>query len=324
MCGIVGYAGEKQAAPILLEGLSKLEYRGYDSAGICVYTPEGLQVEKAKGRLQQLRDKVDDGRSVHGTVGIGHTRWATHGAPSDVNSHPHVSDSGKIALVHNGIIENEAELRHWLKERGVCFRSETDTEVVANLVGYFYEQGDNFLLAVRRALRRVEGSFALGIMCVDHPGTIIAVKKDHYLICGDNSMAVEKVLPEDILAVASGFFKDGKYVSCRDEAYLAYVVDRWKDFSARKLIGKTPGEETFEAVEMRTRKAIKKQGAAKYFLSRVFIPYHQMCMYYPCLRKLPVLLPVFWAVRLVSAVFNTKKRRKLKGELTAITKKKNG
>ena len=153
---------------------------------------------------------------------------------------------------------------------------------------------------------------------------IIAVKKDHYLICGDNSMAVEKVLPEDILAVASGFFKDGKYVSCRDEAYLAYVVDRWKDFSARKLIGKTPGEETSEAVEMRTRKAIKKQGAGKYFLSRVFIPYHQMCMYYPCLRKLPVLLPVFWAVRLVSAVFNAKKRRKLKGELTAITKKKNG
>ena len=184
MCGIVGYAGEKQAAPILLEGLSKLEYRGYDSAGICVYTPEGLQVEKAKGRLQQLRDKVDDGRSVHGTVGIGHTRWATHGAPSDINSHPHVSDSGKIALVHNGIIENEAELRHWLKERGVCFRSETDTEVVANLVGYFYEQGDNFLLAVRRALRRVEGSFALGIMCVDHPGTIIAVKKDSPLIFG--------------------------------------------------------------------------------------------------------------------------------------------
>ena len=121
MCGIVGYAGNRQAAPILLEGLSKLEYRGYDSAGICVYTPDGLRVEKTKGRLQQLKDKVDDGRAVEGVTGIGHTRWATHGAPSDVNSHPHLSDSGKISLVHNGIIENEAELRLWLQKKGVHF-----------------------------------------------------------------------------------------------------------------------------------------------------------------------------------------------------------
>ena len=184
MCGIVGYAGQQQAAPILLDGLSKLEYRGYDSAGICVYTPNGLEVSKAQGRLKILKEKIHDGADVHGVVGIGHTRWATHGAPSDVNSHPHMSDSGKISLVHNGIIENEARLRQWLIEKGIRFCSETDTEVVANMVGYFYEKDGDFFTAVRHAVARVEGSFALGIMCADHPGTVIAVKKDSPLIFG--------------------------------------------------------------------------------------------------------------------------------------------
>ncbi len=184
MCGIVGYAGHRQAAPVLLDGLSKLEYRGYDSAGICVYAPDGLKVVKAKGRLQVLRDKVDDGKAIEGVVGIGHTRWATHGAPSDANSHPHVSDSGKISVVHNGIIENEARLRKRLEEKGVNFCSETDTEVVANLVGYYYEQCPDFIAAVRRAMAKLEGSFALAIMCADRPGTIIAVKKDSPLIFG--------------------------------------------------------------------------------------------------------------------------------------------
>ena len=125
MCGIVGYAGHRQAAPILLEGLSKLEYRGYDSAGICVHGEEGLQVAKAKGRLKILADQILGGDAVPGVVGIGHTRWATHGAPSDVNSHPHLSDTGKVAVVHNGIIENEARLRKMLLEWGVTFHSET-------------------------------------------------------------------------------------------------------------------------------------------------------------------------------------------------------
>lgn len=184
MCGIVGYAGQKQAAPILLEGLSKLEYRGYDSAGICVNGKDGLQVVKSKGRLQILKDKTRNGSAVDGVVGIGHTRWATHGAPSDVNSHPHLSDSGKICLVHNGIIENEALLRQQLMQKGVTFYSETDTEVVANLVGYFYEKEGDFLAAVRSTMARLEGSFALGIMCVDSPGTLVAVKKDSPLIFG--------------------------------------------------------------------------------------------------------------------------------------------
>lgn len=184
MCGIVGYAGKKQAAPILLDGLSKLEYRGYDSAGICVDGPDGLQVVKTKGRLQVLRDKVCDGSTLKGSVGIGHTRWATHGAPSDTNSHPHMSDSGKISLVHNGIIENEARLRQWLEKKGLRFYSETDTEVAANLVGYFYKKDKDLVTAVRHAMARLEGSFALGIMCVDRPGTIVAVKKDSPLIFG--------------------------------------------------------------------------------------------------------------------------------------------
>ena len=138
MCGIVGYVGAEQAAPILLDGLARLEYRGYDSAGIAVYGPQGLKVEKAKGRLQVLSDLVQGGRAISGTVGIGHTRWATHGAPSDINSHPQVSRSGKIAVVHNGIIENYAALKEFLAAQGVPFVSETDTEVVAQLIDYFY------------------------------------------------------------------------------------------------------------------------------------------------------------------------------------------
>jgi len=183
MCGIVGYAGRKQAVPILLDGLSKLEYRGYDSAGICVQG-NGLEVVKTKGRLELLRVQIQDCGAVSGSVGIGHTRWATHGAPSDINSHPHLSDSRKIAVVHNGIIENEAILRKRLQDMGIQFYSETDTEVVANLVGYYYEKDRDLMKAIREALARIEGSYALGILCVDFPDTIVAVKKDSPLIFG--------------------------------------------------------------------------------------------------------------------------------------------
>lgn len=184
MCGIVGYAGRRQAAPILLDGLSKLEYRGYDSAGICISSLGGLQVVKAKGRLQVLQEMTKAGTAVPGVVGIGHTRWATHGAPSDLNSHPHLSDTGKIAVVHNGIIENEARLRAKLESLGVQFHSETDTEVISNLVGYYYAQFHDFVAAVRQAVSRLEGSYALAILCEDMPGTVIAVKKDSPLIFG--------------------------------------------------------------------------------------------------------------------------------------------
>ncbi|MBR6376919.1 MAG: glutamine--fructose-6-phosphate aminotransferase, partial [Oscillospiraceae bacterium] len=184
MCGIVGYLGSRQAAPILLEGLAKLEYRGYDSAGVCVMSDGVLRVAKAKGRLANLSGLIDGGRAIQGTFGIGHTRWATHGAPSDVNSHPHMADAGKIAVVHNGIIENYLKLKERLMKKGKHFKSETDTEVVANLIEYYYDRLNDFPRAVRRAVGQLEGSYALGILCQDLPGTMIAVKKESPLIFG--------------------------------------------------------------------------------------------------------------------------------------------
>ena len=162
MCGIVGYIGREQAAPVLLEGLSRLEYRGYDSAGVAVFDTEAgtLAVHKAKGRLQVLSEQLHGGADLNSTMGVGHTRWATHGAPSDINSHPQVSRSGRIAVVHNGIIENYAELKAFLMAQGVPFTSETDTEVVAQLIEYFYE-GD-LLAAVGRVLRRIQGPMPWG------------------------------------------------------------------------------------------------------------------------------------------------------------------
>ncbi len=184
MCGIVGYAGHQQAAPILLDGLSKLEYRGYDSAGICIHGPQGLETVKAKGRLQVLQEKIQDGAALPGLLGIGHTRWATHGAPSDQNSHPHTSCDGKIAVVHNGIIENYLQLRERLLGKGMQFCSDTDTEVVSNLIAYYYQKHGDFLCAIRKAVYRLEGSYALGILCLDCPDTVVAVKKDSPLIFG--------------------------------------------------------------------------------------------------------------------------------------------
>ena len=183
MCGIVGFIGEQEAAPILLEGLARMEYRGYDSAGLALLDPvKGLQVAKAKGRLSVLSEKVDGGKKLFGTIGVGHTRWATHGEPSDVNSHPLLSDSGRIAVVHNGIIENYMEIKEFLQERGVLFHSDTDTEVVAQLLDYYY-QGD-ILDAVQKVLHRIEGSYGLGIVCAEHPEQLIAARKDSPLVLG--------------------------------------------------------------------------------------------------------------------------------------------
>ncbi len=184
MCGIVGYVGSKQAAPILLDGLSKLEYRGYDSAGICVASDGVFTVSKTKGRLAALAEQTGNGARLRGTAGIGHTRWATHGAPSDANSHPHLSTDGKICVVHNGIIENYLPLKEFLIKNGKQFVSDTDTEVVANLLEYFYEWEDDLLFAVRRASEMMEGSYALGILCIDRPGSMLAIKKDSPLIFG--------------------------------------------------------------------------------------------------------------------------------------------
>lgn len=182
MCGIVGYIGESQAAPILLEGLSKLEYRGYDSAGMAVYDGNEIHVKKATGRLKVLSELTHDGSLLPGTVGIGHTRWATHGEPSDTNAHPHYNKDRSIAVVHNGIIENYLKLRKKLQERGYEFLSETDTEVLAHLLDYYYK-GDP-LEAITKVMHRVEGSYALGIIFIDHPDVVYAVRKDSPLIVG--------------------------------------------------------------------------------------------------------------------------------------------
>nr|WP_325185521.1 glutamine--fructose-6-phosphate transaminase (isomerizing) [uncultured Oscillibacter sp.] len=186
MCGIIGFAGRQdQAAPILLDGLERMEYRGYDSAGIAVRSEAGeLQVRKTKGRLRALSDLTRGGADLKGTLGIGHTRWATHGEPNDVNAHPHVSENGSIALVHNGIIENYLELKEHLMKLGVRFTSDTDSEVVAQLLEYHYNECHNMLEAVGRVLRRIEGSYAFGILCSDFPNALIAARKDSPLILG--------------------------------------------------------------------------------------------------------------------------------------------
>lgn len=182
MCGIVGYVGSKQAAPILLEGLSKLEYRGYDSAGVAVMTGHGIEVKKAKGRLSVLNEMLDGGRAIDGVMGIGHTRWATHGEPSDTNAHPHLSRSGRFAVVHNGIIENYLKLREYLTKKGFDFISETDTEVIAHLVEYYYT-GD-IVDTLIKVINKVEGSYSLGILCADNPESFYAVRKESPLVVG--------------------------------------------------------------------------------------------------------------------------------------------
>ena len=181
MCGIVGFAGKRPAAPFRLDGLSKLEYRGYDSAGIAVFCDK-IRTVKSQGRLADLRAKVDTVSHLDGTLGIGHTRWATHGAPNDINSHPHTSMSGRVSIVHNGIIENYIPLKQELEAAGVVFRSETDTEVVAQLFDYYYE-GD-MIDTLIRVIGRIRGSYALGILCSDHPDQLVAVRKDSPLIIG--------------------------------------------------------------------------------------------------------------------------------------------
>nr|WP_288302380.1 glutamine--fructose-6-phosphate transaminase (isomerizing) [uncultured Anaerotignum sp.] len=181
MCGIVGYIGQNEAAPVLIKGLKKLEYRGYDSAGIAVFG-DGIHVVKTKGRLADLDAKVQAMGGVEGHVGIGHTRWATHGAPSDVNSHPHTSMNGRISVVHNGIIENYLQLKAELEEKGYVFASETDTEVVAQLFDYYYD-GD-MVDTLIRVIGRIRGSYALGILCNEKPDEIVAVRKDSPMLVG--------------------------------------------------------------------------------------------------------------------------------------------
>ena len=197
MCGIVGYIGDQQAAPILLDGLSKLEYRGYDSAGIAVYNGEKIDMIKSKGRLKVLSELTHDGETLPGTLGIGHTRWATHGSPSDINAHPHFNKDESIVVVHNGIIENYLKLKKKLEKRGYEFVSETDTEIIAHLLDYYYD--GNPLQAVTKIMHRMEGSYALGIIFQDHPDELYAVRKDSPLIVGHTKGG--NIIASDVPAV---------------------------------------------------------------------------------------------------------------------------
>lgn len=234
MCGIVGYVGRDQAAPILLQGLEKLEYRGYDSAGVAVYDGTSLEVVKTKGRLKALKDKIHNGADVPGTIGIGHTRWATHGKPSDVNAHPQVSGSETFAVVHNGIIENYLVLKDFLLDKGFHFVSETDTEVVAQLLEYFYE-GD-FLDAVIKTLRKIKGSYAFAILCKDYPDRIVAVRKDSPLVVGIGQN--ENFVASDIPAILN----KTRDIYRLDENEIAVItIDKIKVYDLnRKTIEKKP------------------------------------------------------------------------------------
>lgn len=201
MCGIVGYVGKKQAAPILLNGLSKLEYRGYDSAGVAVgnETTNKVEIVKAKGRLKALIEKTNEGKAILGTCGIGHTRWATHGEPSETNAHPHVSEDRSVVLVHNGIIENYQELKDKLAKKGYEFYSQTDTEVATKLVDYYYKQNGNPLEAISRSMLRIRGSYAFGILFADYPEHIFAARKDSPLIIGRNETG--SLIASDVPAI---------------------------------------------------------------------------------------------------------------------------
>ena len=219
MCGIVGFAGREQAAPILLDGLERLEYRGYDSAGIAVLSESaGLQVKKAKGRLKVLSAMVDGGKSVDGFIGVGHTRWATHGEPNYINSHPHTSEQGKIALVHNGIIENYVEIKDFLISRGVHFCSDTDTEVVAQLLEYYYLISGDLLGSVYKVLDRIEGAYALGILCADMPDSFIAARKDAPLLLGYGEGC--NFIASDVTAI----IKHTRDISYMDDGEVAVVT----------------------------------------------------------------------------------------------------
>ncbi len=235
MCGIVGYIGREEAAPILLYGLSRLEYRGYDSAGISLFGEGGIRTVKAVGKLENLIRLTDEGRNVHGRVGIGHTRWATHGAPSDVNSHPHVSASGRIAVVHNGIIENYMELKTMLQAEGIAFQSETDTEVVAQLIDFYYE-GD-ILRAVSRAVDKLDGSYALGILCADQPDMLLAARKESPLIVAYGEGC--NYIASDVTAVLKytrsvSYMEDEEIAVVKADSITFYNVDQEelsKDFT---------------------------------------------------------------------------------------------
>lgn len=232
MCGIVGYIGKKQAAPILLEGLTKLEYRGYDSAGVAVLGENGkVQMAKAQGKLEVLKNKIDGGKALKGTCGIGHTRWATHGVPNETNAHPHCNDGMTIVAVHNGIIENYAELKAKLIRRGYTFYSETDTEVATKLVDYYYNKYNDPMLAISNFALRVRGSYALAVLFSDYPAQIYAIRKDSPMVIGvtDNECFIASDVPALLKYTKSVYYIENYQIAHLKEGCAAfYNIDREK------------------------------------------------------------------------------------------------
>lgn len=274
MCGIVGYIGEKQAAPLLLEGLEKLEYRGYDSAGIAVEDNSGnIEIMRAKGRLSCLAEKTRGGKALEGCCGIGHTRWATHGEPSECNAHPHFNDGQTIAAVHNGIIENYTELKKKLLKRGYSFYSETDTEVATKLVDYYYEKHGDPVKAIANFTLRVKGSYALAVLFKDYPKQIFAVRKDSPMIIGVTKK--EALLASDVPAILkytkNVYFVENSEIICleagkavfynldKEELEKTPVKINWNAESAEK-----GGYEHFMLKEMHEQPKVVKDTVSYY------------------------------------------------------------
>jgi glucosamine--fructose-6-phosphate aminotransferase (isomerizing) len=262
MCGIVGYIGDRKAAPILLDGLSKLEYRGYDSAGLAVRDGDGkVQIVKAKGRLKALSEKTNDGESLQGSLGIGHTRWATHGEPSEKNAHPHSSDDGNVTVVHNGIIENYQELKEKLLKNGYSFYSETDTEVVTKLVDYYYKKYLGTPVdAIAKTMVRVRGSYALAIIFKDFPNEIWVARKDSPMILGVTEK--ESFMASDVPAVLK-YTRDIYYVGNLEMACLKAGSVSFYDLNG-DVVEKTPTKITWDA------EAAEKGGFEHFMMKEIY------------------------------------------------------
>lgn len=259
MCGIIGYIGTKKAKPILINGLLRLEYRGYDSAGIATVEKDGIKVIKEKGRIANL-DAMDEINDLEGTIGIGHTRWATHGKPSAVNSHPHYDNDKLFAVVHNGIIENYHELRKFLEDNGYTFLSDTDTEVIPNLINFYYKKEDDFLKAVKLACDDLKGSFALEILCKYYPDNMIVVRQDSPLVIGRG--LDENYISSDIPAILS-FTKDFYFLNDREFAVLSRDNIDFYDNDLNRI------DKPIKSIEWNTASA-EKDGYDDFMLKEIY------------------------------------------------------
>lgn len=259
MCGIVGYIGTKKAKPILINGLLRLEYRGYDSAGIATMEKDGIKIVKEKGRIANL-DAKEEINSLEGTIGIGHTRWATHGKPSAVNSHPHYDNSKTFAVVHNGIIENYHELRKFLENNGYHFLSDTDTEVIPNLIHYYYKKEHDFLKSVKLACDDLKGSFALEILCNDYPDNMIVVRQDSPLVIGKGLNEI--YISSDIPAILS-FTKDFYFLNDREYAVLSRKNIEFYDNNLNSI------DKMVKSIEWNTASA-EKDGYEDFMLKEIY------------------------------------------------------